>query len=94
MDVPEPNAVPATPSVPAQMKLMDIHSIVTLIGSLTVTAFIFVHPTGLGLLDIAGAYALLNGGQTIGALGKGGQRALQGGSTAPDKIIPPSPNGV
>ncbi len=75
------------------MKMLDTHSIVTIIGALALTAFIFLHPEPLGLLDIAGAYALLNGGQTVGALGKGGQRWMQGGSTAPDKIIPPLPNG-
>ena len=50
---------------------IDTHSVVTVIGALALTAFIFAHPSGWALLDIAGAYALLNGGQTLGNLGKG-----------------------
>ena len=74
------------------MKLpqIDVHSVVTLIGALALTAFIFVHPEGWSLLDLAGAYGLINTGQTIGNLGKGGQRAMQGGSVAPDQIVPPT----
>ena len=76
------------------MKLMDIHSLVTLIGAIVIAVFSFLYPDKTDSLPwIAGAFFGLNTGQAIGYLGKGGQRALQGGSTAPDKIISPIPNG-
>jgi hypothetical protein len=68
----------------------DTHSVVTYIGAIALTSFIFVHPSGWALYDIAGSFALLNGGQTIGNLGKGKQREIQGGSVAPDTINPPA----
>ena len=67
----------------------DVHSIVTVIGALAVTAFVFLHPGTLTLEDIALAYLTINGGQSIGALGQGGKRWMQGGSMAPDTIITP-----
>jgi len=73
----------------------DVHSVVTVIGALAITAFAFLHSEDWTLQDIAFAYMTLNGGQTIGALGQGGKRWMQGGSTSPTLINPPkttSPN--
>ena len=72
-------------------KLPDTHSAISALGALALTGFIFLHPQGLTIEDIGLAFLTINGGQTVGALGKGGQRLMQGGSTAPDQIIPPGP---
>jgi hypothetical protein len=73
------------------MKLPETHDLVTLIGALAVTAFIFIYPDRTGvLLDIAGAFSIINGGQMLGSLGMGGKRWMQGGTLAPDTIVPPA----
>jgi hypothetical protein len=59
----------------------DVHSVVTVVRALAITAFAFLHSADWTLQDIAFAYMTLNGGQTIGALGQGGKRWMQGGST-------------
>ena len=72
------------------LPIPNTHDVVTAIGAVTITTFAFVYPDKSDVLwEIAIAFTAINGGQMLGNLGQGGKRWMQGGSTAPDTIIPP-----
>ncbi len=69
---------------------VDTHDIVIGIGTLALTAWLFVHPQAWPLWEITAAYVGLACGQGGAEAAIGLRNRLQGGSTPPDVIVPPA----